>query len=554
MQILMQALIPETKLRPNVMARLCTDYLAYICLMTGLYVFTYSSFLNPLEYAHAQTSLDQKNSQGSNQYMQWPTVELIVAKTRDKNTIIAQSGPIKWTVSDAEIYLKRYRSWLNWETSAPQPLTILSDLSALRRVLITAIEREVIVQYAKKHLTNESGSVVFEQLKEDDVRTWLMNLIPGAIRPSSQGLDDFIRGRLKMKAESDISFFWKAVHDAFWVQTFKESLVEQLDESRAEAEWRRQGTLATVYLLQIPRVPTSSEITQAKQKYPQQIKDYYQDHLSLFSQPLRLLVDPYWIQGGKSETQRLEALEIRNALVNGESIELITERYPQLKKGSPKTLRGRSIPKDTEIKEGEITPVRLTRYGWTFYKLKRVYPEYQRALAERSVEREVAAAVLRELDDLPRAQKLAQKAIELLTSSSEEQLEKVKKWSRSNRVRVSQPAPFFKSQQAVVPSIGLAPELHQRIFDLKVEEVTPAIRVRQHYVIAKLLEKKEQAGDWEHERASYVKSWKIKQAGQILDRWLTKHLKDEARWINSKELGRFNADSLKFESDLAPLK
>lgn len=482
------------------------------------------------------------------QTLTWPSVENIVSQSLDKNTFMAQSGSIKWTLSDAEGFLKRYRAWLHWETSAPQPLSVLNDLSALRRILITALEREVIVQHVKQ--SKQTSMYV----PDSTIRSWLLKLIPGAMRPDTQGLDDFVRGRLKMKANSDLTFFWEAVQDAYLVQQFKESLVERLDESEAKADWLRQGTLISVYLLQIPRVPTSTEISRAKYKYSQKIKNYYQENLNLFSQPLRLLVDPFWIQGGKSETQRLDALAIRNAIASGRSVEALKEQYPQLKKGSPKTLRNRSIPQDTEIKEGAITPIRLTRYGWTFYKIKRVYPKYQRSLSERSVEREVAAAVLREVDDLPRAKKLADKGIILLNETPSNQFNKVKQWSRTNRIRVSQPDPFFESQQKVVPTIGLAPELHDMLFKLEVGEITPSIKVRQHYVVAKLMDKKEQNENWEQVSESFIKTWKVKKSGQILDRWLTRHLKNKTRWVSTKLLKHFTTESLKFESDLEPVK
>ena len=199
-----------------------------------------------------------------------------------------------------------------------------------------------------------------------------------------------------MRLQDDLSFFWKAVEDAYWVQVFKSKLVEELKEEDAEKEWRRQGMLMSVWLLQIPRVPTSDEITRATKIFQTEMKTYYQNHQELFSQPLRLLVEPFWIRGGRSEVQRVEANTIRKALIEGQLLGRLKDSYPLLTKGSIKTLRGRSIPRNTDIKEGVFTPVRLTRYGWTFYKIKRIYPEYVRSLNERSVKREVAAAVLRE--------------------------------------------------------------------------------------------------------------------------------------------------------------
>lgn len=478
----------------------------------------------------------------------WPTIETIVDSSVDRNIMIAQSGEVIWSLLDAERYLKRYRAWLNWESSAPQPLSTLNDISALRRLLIVALEREVIVREAKRTFLS-SNTASDHAVNRANLVKWLMSLIPGSIRPSLEGLDDFIRGRLKMKPESDLSFFWLAIEDAYWVERFKTDLVAKLAEADAESEWKKQGTLLSTVILQIPRVPTSQEITAARKRLDQEIRQYYQDNLNLFSQPLRLLVEPFWIEGGKSETERLQAVEIRKALEEGATFERIKELYPLLATGSPKTLRGRSIPKDTELKEGAISPVRLTRYGWTFYLIKRIYPEYQRALSERSVEREVTAAVLRERDELPRAQNLAQKARELLSSGKD--MKQINAWARSNRVRISQPSPFFESEQGVIPSIGLAPELHKQLFELKVGEVTTSVHVRQHYLVARLNAREERSDDWANVKEEYIKSWRLKRSSQILDEWLTQHLKDQKRWLKTPELHQFRPETLRFESELS---
>ena len=477
---------------------------------------------------------------------EWPSVQVIVNHSVDRNTALARSGSVQWTISNAEKYLKRYRAWLHWETSSPQPLSTLNDISALRRILISALEREVLVRFAKEN-KNLSDSSSLERSK---LKSWLLEMVPGSIRPSDKGLADFIRGRLKMKGGSDLAFFWEAAEDAYWVQKLKALLVSELKEEDAKAEWKRQGTLLGVWLLQIPRVPTSNEITKAVRRYPAEIKKYYQSNLQLFSQPLRLLVDPYWIKGGKLESHRLEAVEVQTKLSQGKVLATLREEHPQLSKGGSKTLRGRSIPKNTDIKEGTYTPIRLTRYGWTFYHIKRVYPEYVRSLKERSVEREVAAAVLREMDDLPRARKLAERAQKLLLEGKS--LQQIKTWARANRVRISSPDPFFSSKQQVVPTVGLAPELHQRIFTLNLNEVSEPIKVRQHYVVAQLKEKKIQEDQWETIKKDFLKQWTIQRAPELLDEWLTKHLKDQPRWVRTKLLQYFRPENLRFESLLEP--
>ena len=504
------------------------------------------ALLNSLSFLYCALCFEIANGEESAQVSFWPSVELIADDASDNAQLIARSGDIEWSITESETKLKRYRAWLHWETSSPQPLETLNDHSALRRVMINAIEREVISQHAQRVMGQQIT------LSDSQLRGWLLKLIPGAMRPDNIGLDNFIRGRLKMRAGADLSFFWEAAADAFWVQKYKNHLVSELHEKDARAEWLRQGSLLKTWLLQIPRVPTSEEITKASSRYPKEIQHYYKNHLELFSQPLRLLVTPFWIRGGKLETQRREAIEVREALSAGESLDLLLEGHPSLVRGSTKTLRGRSIPPNTEIREGAYTPVRLTRYGWTYYLINRIYPKYVRSLKERSVQREVAAAVLRERDDLPRAKMLAEEAQKRLSKAKS--LTEIKPWARRSRIRLNAPDDFFESTQGVIPTIGLAPQLQAMLFKLKPGEVTTPVAVRQHYIVAKLVSKSRRNEEWSAVRESYLKSWRLRRSPQVLDEWLTMTLKDSPRWVNTKLLKLFQPETLRFESALPALQ
>ena len=100
---------------------------------------------------------------------------------------IAKSGVVEWSVAESEAFLKKYRAWLHWETSAPQPLNTLENRSALRRIMINAIEREVIVRYASKFSAKASTPLTDQML-----RAWLIEMVPGTMRPTEKGLDDFV--------------------------------------------------------------------------------------------------------------------------------------------------------------------------------------------------------------------------------------------------------------------------------------------------------------------------------------------------------------------------
>ena len=76
------------------------------------------------------------------------------------------------------------------------------------------------------------------------------------------------------------------------------------------------------------------------------------------------------------------------------------------------------------------------------------------------------------------------------------------------------------------------------------------IKVRQHYVVAKMLKRTERKEDWTRVNEAFFKSWKLRRAPQILDEWLTSYLKNKSRWVNTKLLQNFRSEMLRFESPL----
>ena len=210
-----------------------------------------------------------------------------------------------------------------------------------------------------------------------------------------------------------------------------------------------------------------------------------------------------------------------------------------------KTLKKRGIPKGTELKEGAITPVRLARHGWTFYQIKRVYASYTRSIKEISVQREISAAILRAKDDLPEARRLAEDARRRLSTIALSAEEALRAWTKGQRARFKQPHPFSNSLNQVIPQLGKAPELHDLLFTLREGSVTPVIKVRQNYVIARLIERKSREKTWAEARIKFMPNWRDEKNPKILDQWLSKALKDQPRWVSSSGLKSVDIDALR---------
>ena len=78
------------------------------------------------------------------------------------------------------------------------------------------------------------------------------------------------------------------------------------------------------------------------------------------------------------------------------------------------------------------------------------------------------------------------------------------------------------------------------------------VKVRQHYVVARILKKTERQEQWSEVRRSFITMWKRERTPRVLDEWLTEHLKDLPRWVSMKHLKFLRIEALKFESPLQP--
>jgi hypothetical protein len=453
-----------------------------------------------------------------------------------KEDVIIRSGEIQWTADDVIKALSRFHLWLRWSRSDPPSVDALKDSRNLRQTMIKAIEREVLIREATARLPSPTPGTL---------RAWVIEKVPGTVRPSTEGLEDYVRGRLKLLPKTPIDDFWRSSEEMYMIDQLRIDLIKNLDEAEAQREWRRRGEKVRAWFIQVPRVPSSLEISRGIKKYRDDLQAYYEKNAALFSQPVRLLALPFWIKGGRTEMHRVQAKNVRDRLADGTPAQELFAQFPQLTQGGMKTLKKRGIPKRTKLKEGAITPLRLARNGWTFYQIKRVYASYTRSIKEISVQREISAAILRAKDDLPEARRLAEDARRRLSAIAIGSEAELRAWTKRERARFKQPQPFSNSLNQVIPQLGKAPELHDLLFTLREGSVTPVIKVRQNYVVARLIERKSREKTWAEARLNFMPRWRDENNPKVLDQWLSKTLKDQPRWVSSSGLKSLDIDALR---------
>jgi hypothetical protein len=146
--------------------------------------------------------------------------------------------------------------------------------------------------------------------------------------------------------------------------------------------------------------------------------------------------------------------------------------------------------------------------------------------------------LLRADDALPAAKRVAGQVAALLRQDPDgAALAALIAESRSRRATT---APFspFGSSSAVVPGIGVAPELHAAVVALTpADPVTGVVVVRQDSVVARLVSRTgPDPATWPAARAAWGTQWRAAQRPQVVERWLDRQLADQPTWVDGERL------------------
>ena len=199
---------------------------------------------------------------------------------------------------------------------------------------------------------------------------------------------------------------------------------------------------------------------------------------------------------------------------------------------------------------GHVTPIKQHPEGWVFYRVEGKGEAIHRLLEDRRVQREAAAAVLRNQDLLPNAKRLAGLiAHDLRKKGGPDALDG--KMLRRNRIRRSRTNRFCQKSRRHVPSIGLAQNLRDQIFELKNGyKVTNPIAVRQDYVVAYLhTDDRPTEAQWTQESAGFTTRWRKKKQPVIVREWLRTISQTSKPWVDLRALKALTIDDLREPND-----
>jgi hypothetical protein len=480
-----------------------------------------------------------------------PTPPADAAPASTGAPIIARLGEEVLTLADLQRAVEDARVLQHWQHGQRPGLQPLSNPLLRRRIAIKSLETRLVRdEVTRRGLTPDPGTLraALAAFAAGQPITGEAPA-PDAVLPDDAALDASLAARYgdPLRARS-------VTGDLLAARRLAAALLDDVGEDTLRSAWLREETRVRITLIRVPRVPTSREIDAAVQARKSEFPAYYERNRGLFVRPERAVV--LWFQldvppnaeAATREARRAETEAFRARIGAGEDFETLARAHSDhgsaRRGGRIGGVSRKRMPRAFEIEPGVLSPVEAHPRGFAFFKVERRIPGTTRPLSDERVQREIAAAILREADDLPHAMSVAREVqVALRRSPHGEPLDAL---IRKERLRRVDPRPFSRASGAVIEGLGLAPAVFEAAFRLRAASpVTDVVRVRQDYVVARLLDRSEpDPKTWPRVRDAYRETWRNKNGPLVLDRWLTAQQRDVKSWVDGARLAALTLETL----------
>jgi hypothetical protein len=340
--------------------------------------------------------------------------------------------------------------------------------------------------------------------------------------------------------------FHEVAQDVLEASRLRDALLAEITPETLRAAFDSSRTRVTLDVVTVGRVPTPREIDDAVRQRPDELRAWYDAHPELFVTPTRratrrVLVspdgqDPAAVAAARSTAERLHA-----AAAAGTPFDALP-MSPGVRVTPLRPLSRAQFAPAFDVALGALTPVVPHRDGFAFARPESETPGWSRAFHEPTVQREVAAALLREFDELPQARAVADEAAHLLTRgvAAARIVESLKPKAPGIRLEAVRTPAFARTANGVVPTIGLAPELFDAAFEARPERpVTTVHAVRQVYCVARVLQfEVPTEADWASDGARFESAYRAREARHVLRDWLSRQKRGPAaaRFLDRRKL------------------
>jgi len=323
-------------------------------------------------------------------------------------------------------------------------------------------------------------------IRVDIIQEKLRNLITDSVTVSEKTLEDEYRNKNEKVKVNYVAFEPSMFTDA--VTVAESELKTYFDRNKENYRVPEQRKISYL-LIDAGKIRDSLQVSDGE------LKNYYEQNLQSFQQPERVRAAHILFKTeGKSpeETEKIKAraAEILARVKKGEDFAALARKYSEdvgsASQGGDLGFfgRGQMVPEFENaaftLKEGSVSDLIVTKYG--FHIIKVSEKQTARTQAFEEVVGTIRPTLLQRKADQA-AQELADKAYSRIRNN--QTFEQV-----SKDLNLPINATAFFSQGATIPGIGNAQELSTKVFDMRLKDTSPPVRVPNGFVIPRLLEKK----------------------------------------------------------------
>lgn len=480
------------------------------------------------------------------------TVDLGQKSANTGDRVLARLGSVEMDLPEYRRAIGQTRILRKWRSNADSPLEALQQTALKRKIMLRALETRVV----RAEVTRLNIAIDAPQLQRLMVNAARGNppdypISADRVQSALADMDE-LEARIVARFGTSLAQVKRVAQDLLEHQALAKHLLDHSQPELIKHAWTDELRCVDAELFLIPRVPTSREIDQAVSNAQAGIKAFYKGNPRLFNTPARTFARRLLLpnRDAKKDRAAKEILEaLRQRVIDGEDMEkLVNEHgFPRDRRtGGRKTISQKKSPELFDLPIGHVTPVKQHPEGWVFYKVEGKGEAIHRPLQDRRVQREAAAAVLRNRDLLPTAKRLAGLvAHDLRKKGGPDALDE--EMLRRNRIRRSRTKRFCQKSRRHVPTIGLAKNLRDRIFGLKTgQRVTNPIAVRQDYVVAYLhTDDRPTDAQWSLESAAFTERWRKKNQPTVVRDWLRSISRTDKPWVDLKALKALSIETLR---------
>jgi hypothetical protein len=454
--------------------------------------------------------------------------------------VIAREAGAALTVSDLPRVVDASRALQIWRTDARPPESALQSLDVRLQLLETALDaRRVEAECARRGLSPTPADL------EPLLALARAGLPPDAPTPAVPPVPLYAGDAFTARYLVPEGAFAEVARDVLAASRLRDALLAEASGDTLKQLWLDENTRVQIDVVQVGRVPSTREIDEAVRTRPMEMRAWYDANPQLFVTPTRravqrVVVDPAGQDPAARAAARALAEKLRAAAVAGTPFDALP-KSPGVRVTAVRQLSRSQYPPAFDLALGQISDVLDFRDGFVFARVDAETPGSVRALEETSVAREVAAAMLREFDELPQARAVAEEAARMLASQpAAAVVEQLSVRYPSVRLRALSPPAFARSAGEVVPVVGLAPALFRAAFELDpARPVTGVVPVRQDYCVGRLVERQTaRAEDWPTAEAAFTARWRSRESRNVLREWLIRQRRAPGaeRWVDRRRL------------------